>query len=234
MRIKSLSLICALLLAAPAAMAEAPVDWVKLMAEAEWDWQPDDLIMRNGVNALDDLRREAEGGPWATVGILRPSSGGPRVVYVDEDEGVTEVMLYEFTEGLEAADYAVYRPAIAPDPDADGTMAVGPLGRFALFSAYGAGHDRQMLFGNDRYYNAELPYEAGLSAGQVLGQPRPLGQIAAPDSAYAQALLQDWRGHPYCRVAPSAADCWSRMSGIAVVTPASLIAARGMVRVFPP
>lgn len=227
-------LVCVLMLAGSAATAQEAPDWTRIMAEAEWDWQPDDLIFRNGVNALDDLLREASGAPWSTVGILRPSSGGPRVVYVDDRQGVTEVMLYEFVDGLTAGDYAVYRPLIPQEPARDDTMWVGPLGRYALFSAYGAAHDRQMLFGNGRFYNAELPYEAALSAGRVLGRPRALGQIAAGNSPFAQALLKDWQDHPYCRVAQSAGECWLKVAEIAVVTPATLIGAEGMARVFPP
>lgn len=93
---------------ASAAMSDEP-DWARLMAEAEWDWRPGDLIFRNGLNDADDVLKHASDAPWATVGILRASSGGPRVVYVDETEGVTEVMLYRFVEELTPEDYAVYR-----------------------------------------------------------------------------------------------------------------------------
>ena len=59
-----------------------------MMAEAAWDWQPGDLIFLNGINALDELIRQAEGGDWGSVGILRPSSGDPRVVFADEETGL--------------------------------------------------------------------------------------------------------------------------------------------------
>ena len=32
-----------------------------LMAEAEWDWRPGDLIFRNGLNGFDEAVRAAEG-----------------------------------------------------------------------------------------------------------------------------------------------------------------------------
>ncbi|MFV0292680.1 MAG: hypothetical protein ACK5II_05485 [Paracoccus sp. (in: a-proteobacteria)] len=60
--------------------------------------------------------RDAEGGEWASVGIMRSSSGSPRVVYVDQEEGVTEVMIEEFIDGLSDDEYAVYRiPALDPN-----------------------------------------------------------------------------------------------------------------------
>ena len=87
----------------------AAQDWTKIMAEAAWDWRPGDLVFLNGMNAFDDLIREAEGGTWASVGVMRPSSGDPRVVFVDEDAGVTELILYEITEARAPSEYAVYR-----------------------------------------------------------------------------------------------------------------------------
>ncbi|MFT3687510.1 hypothetical protein [Paenirhodobacter sp.] len=142
------------------AQERAP-DYAAMMAEAAWDWQPGDLIFRNGVNDLDEAMRRSFGLRWATVGILRPSSGGPRVIHVDQAAGVTEDMLYDWVAGLSPGDYAVYRPKdLNPDydPEAD-LMTVGPLGRFALFIAYGAAQDDQFLFGNGAFYGAELAYE---------------------------------------------------------------------------
>lgn len=92
------------------ASAETP-DWASLMAEAPWDWHPGDLIFRNGFNELDDLIRDAEGGQWASVAMLRAASGDPRVVYVDPDQGVTEMMLDDYIAGLGTDDYAAYRVA---------------------------------------------------------------------------------------------------------------------------
>ena len=52
--------------------------------------------------------RQAEGGTWASVGVMRPSSGDPRVVFVDQTEGVTERILYEITDTRASNEYAVY------------------------------------------------------------------------------------------------------------------------------
>lgn len=132
-------------------------DWAMAMAEAEWDWHPGDLIFRNGINDQDELLRDAEGGAWASVGILRASSGGPRVVYADQDQGVTEVMLYEFVDGLGPDDYAVYR-IDALDPNRPGQqMQMGPIATYALTVAYGAGFDSHMLPDDDMFYNADCP-----------------------------------------------------------------------------
>ena len=95
--------------------------------EAEWDWHPGDLIFRNDINEFDELVRRADGAKWASVGILRSSSGGPRVLYVDEKAGVTEAMLYEFVDGLTIDDYAVYRIEDVDPNEPDKLMVQGPL-----------------------------------------------------------------------------------------------------------
>lgn len=107
MRLPWVAIATLLMVIGPAAAEET--DWAAAMAEARWDWRPGDLIFLNGVNELDELFRQVEGGEWASVGVLRPSSGGPRVVYADAAAGVTEVMLYEIEDARGPADYAVYR-----------------------------------------------------------------------------------------------------------------------------
>lgn len=112
--------------------------------EAAWDWQPGDLIFRNGINEIDEALKRTLGLGWASVGMLRPSSGGPRVVFVDPSRGVTEEMLYAHVDGLSADGYAVYRLRdLNPghDPETD-VMTVGPMVGFALSIAYGAPQDR--------------------------------------------------------------------------------------------
>lgn len=201
--------------------------------EAEWDWHPGDLIFRNGVNEFDELIRDAEGGQWASVGILRSSSGGPRVVYVDQESGVTEVMLYEFVEGLTNEDYAVYRIE-SLDPNRPGEqMENGAVPKYSLVITYGFEYDSEMILGNARYYNAELPYMAALSAGEHLGDPVPLEKLGANNEALRDMLLTSWEEHPYCRVQFSKDDCWNMIKGISVVTPGLLLASDALTRVFP-
>lgn len=225
-----LALAFATLTVAPAA-AEAP-DWASLMAEAAWDWHPGDLIFRNGFNDLDDLIRDAEGGQWASVAMLRAASGDPRVVYVDPDQGVTEMMLDEYIAGL-GDDYTVYR-VTSLDPNRPGAqMQMGPMASYALFSAYGAAYDPWMLTGADGFYNAKLPYMAALNFGVVLGQPVLLEELGAASPALRDALLADWQRHPYCPVAQDADACWAEIKGIGVITPRVLMESDAVTRVFP-
>lgn len=211
-------------------VAAADPDWLAIMSETVWDWHPGDLIFRNGLNDVDDLIRDAEGGQWASVGIMRSSSGSPRVVYVDQEQGVTEVMIDEFTKGLSEREYAVYRIG-SLDPNNPGEqMEQGPI---ALLVAYGAGYDRQMILGNDRYYNAELPYMAAMSFGVVPGVPVPLEKLGAQSGALRDALLVNWEEHPFCVVAASREECWNEIGGISVITPGQLIASDRLTRVFP-
>lgn len=212
--------------------AQTP-DWAEGLREAAWDWHPGDLIFRNGMTELDDLIRDAEGGDWATVAMLRAASGDPRVVYVDPVLGVTEMMLDEFIAGLSTEDYTVYRiPSL--DPNRPGTqMEMGPLARFALFTAYGADYDPWLMAGGNGYYNARLPYMAALNAGVVLGDPVPLDRLGARSPALREALLRDWQDHPYCRVAQDADACWDEIRGIAIITPRVLIDSPATARVFP-
>lgn len=208
-------------------------DWAKAMAEAEWDWHPGDLIFRNGINDLDELLRDAEGGAWASVGILRASSGGPRVVYADQDQGVTEVMLYEFVDGLGPDDYAVYR-IDALDPNRPGQqMQMGPVATYALTVAYGAGFDSHMLPGDDSFYNAELPFLAAGSARVVLADPIPLERLGAASPAFRDAMLADWQTHPRCAALEKADDCWEKIKGTVVITPGRLTASDHTRQVFP-
>ena len=202
-------------------------DYSAIMAEAAWDWRPGDLIFVNGLNEFDELIRQAEGGEWASVGILRPSSGDPRVVFVDDKEGVTEVILYELTDMRSDDEYAVYRVK-----EAEGS-GLGMLTNYSLFSAYGSPFDTLMLFGNGRFYNAELPFEAAMSEGYIIAAPRKLGDLTDLDSPLAEAILSDWKDHPYCVAALSVEDCWQDVQSIAVITPGALLSSESRERVYP-
>lgn len=208
------------------AVAETP-DYAAMMAEAAWDWQPGDLIFLNGINALDELIRQAEGGDWGSVGILRPSSGDPRVVFADEEAGVAELILYEITDRRAPSEYAVYRIG--------GTSGngLGLLTNYSLFSAYGSGFDRLMLFGNGAFYNAELVFEAALSEGHVLGTPRKLAGLTAMEGPLAQALLAEWQAHPLLRCGAVGGECWEELREIAVATPGTLLASGRLEQVYP-
>lgn len=201
-------------------------DWDKIMAEAAWDWRPGDLIFINGISTFDDMIRQAEGGDWASVGVMRPASGDPRVVFVDQAEGVTERILYEITDTRAPTEYQVYRIKAAEE------QGLGALTNYLLLSAYGSPFDPLMLFGNGKFYGAELAYEAALSEGHVLGQPRRLAELTKMDGPLAQALLSGG-GHPYCVAALSDADCWAELQNIAVVTPGVLLASGALEQVYP-
>lgn len=206
-----------------------------LLIEAAWDWRPGDLVFRNGINAADDAIRQGLGLQWASVGVLRPSSGGPRGVFVEQTGGVTESMLYEYVEGLSPAEYAVYRPrALDADYDADAQMWVDPISHFALFIAYGAAFDEQLILGNGSFYNAELPYQGALNGGIVLGAPVALHRLTeGPDSmdASLRALLEN---HQYCRYELSFEDCWQHnLKDHAIVTTGIIIASGAVDQVFP-
>lgn len=206
---------------------EASKDWGAIMAEAAWDWRPGDLIFLNGVNEFDELVRQAERGKWGSVGIMRPSSGDPRVVFVDEARGVTEVILYEITDARAENEYAVYRiKDAAPD-------SLGLLTNYSLLSAYEEPFDHLMLFGNGSFYNAELPFEAAMSAGYPLAKPQKLAELTDMDSPLAKAVLTGWQGHPYCVAALSETDCWEQVKNIAVVTPGALLASGALEQVYP-
>ncbi|GGX58433.1 hypothetical protein GCM10007385_28950 [Tateyamaria omphalii] len=223
----------AVLLSSGASLSgETAVDWHAIMTEAAWDWQPGDLIFRNGLNSIDEVIRSAEDADWASIGIVRPSTGGPRVVYVDETSGVTETMLDAFIADVGETDYAVYRVKDVTPELLDGQHIQGPIASYTLFVAYGAPYDTLFRFGNGRYYNAELVFEASLNAGVVLGQPRPINALASPESALGQLLLKDWAENPYCVATTSTEQCWEMISDAFIVTPASIIASDKLERVF--
>ncbi|TRW96031.1 peptidoglycan peptidase [Paracoccus sp. M683] len=214
-------LIIVAFLRASLASAQEP-GGTQMMAEAEWDWHPGDLLFRNDLNELDELIRQAEGGKWASIGILRASSGGPRVVHADQEQGVTEVMLYEFVDGLTGSDYAAYRLA-SLDPNAPGLqMEMGPLASFSLLVAYDAPHDDRIMFGNDGYYNAEPPFVAALNGGVVPGKPIRLADLGRNSLPLQNAQSPD--------------ECWTEISkwnGLAVVTPGVLLGSDLLTQVYP-
>lgn len=221
------------LLVFPLCAAAQQVDWTEVMKEAEWDWRPGDLIFRNGLNEVDEMIRQAEGADWSSVGILRAASGDPRVVIVDEAEGVTERMLYDHIAGLAPDEYTVWR-IDALDATAPGAqMEMGPVASYALLFAYGAPFDSLRMFGNGAYYNAELPFEAAQSFGVVLGQPKRLSVLGAANPALREHLLENWNDYRLCRYAASAEDCWSIMGEVAIITPGALIASGAMRQVWP-
>ncbi|MDO5631482.1 MAG: peptidoglycan peptidase [Paracoccus sp. (in: a-proteobacteria)] len=198
-----------------------------LLSEAEWDWRPGDLIFLNDLNSFDELLRQTEGGKWGSVGILRPSSGDPRVVFAHEDEGVTERILYELTDTRSGDEYVVYRLKDAETP------GLGLMTNYLLLSAYGSPFDQVLLFGNGRFYGAELPFEAAMSEGHVIAAPQRLGDLADMNSPLVKTILADWPAHPYCVAALSITDCWQDVQNIAIITPGALLSSNRLVRVYP-
>lgn len=216
-------------LCATAVSAEQSPDWSRLMAEAPWDWRAGDLIFRSGIDPLDDRIAAATGAEFGSVAILRASSGGPRVVYVDPDEGVTEMLLAEFTAGLTEAEFAVYR---APAADVWG-QADNPISYNALLVAYGRPADPYRLAGGAAYYSAELAMLAALGAGVALGAPTRLATLAGDDAALRDAFLAHWQDHPYCRYVVTRAECWATIGDLAVVTTASVLHDTDLIKMYP-
>lgn len=219
---------------APAALAQEP-DYSEIMAEAAWDWRPGDLLFRNGINEIDGVIKRAFGLQWESIGILRASSGGPRVVYVDQSDGVTEEMLYEYVDGLSADDFAVYRVRdLGTDHDEDAQMRAGPLVRLALTISYGAPFDNWFLLGDGAFYNAELAYESALNAGVVLGAPVRLRDLAASPEDLDHDFRAILEEHRYCRYELSFNDCWiNNLANQSIVTTDSLISSGALDQIFP-
>lgn len=226
------SIFAATLVLATATRGHA-VEWGEEVAEPAWDWRPGDLIVRNGVNPFDDALARAMGWPFASVGILRSSSAGPRVVFADEVQGVTEVTLDGFVAELSAEDYDVYR---APDfaGSAEGEQMVqGPIAKYALLTAYGAPFDAQLAFGNGKFYNAELPFEAALGAGVVLGETVRLGTLAEGKPELRDLFLSRLREHPYCAVVMGDEECWKEIADVSIATVQTILQSGLLTRVHP-
>lgn len=221
------------ILAVTPSFAQQTGDASSLMAEAKWDWRPDDLIFRNGLNGFDEAVRTVEGSQWASVGILRASSGGPRVVFVDENAGVTEVMLDVFIEDISDDQYVVYRVQGIETELPDGQQIQGPMASYSLFVAYGSPYDALVRFGNGSYYNAELPFEAALNAGVILGTPKPVADLASPGNEVWERLMSDWENNPYCVAATTVEECWGVTNDTAIITAGALIASPNLKKVYP-
>lgn len=194
--------------------------------EAEWDWLPGDLVFRNNLNAFDEIVRENESGKWASVGVIRLSSGGPMVVFVDEKEGVKETLLDNFIDG-EA--YAAYRIDGLDDLRSNSYDA-GPMaaGRY-----YGHAYDSDLIFENGKLYNAELPFAAALNAGVLLTTPKPLREITTPGAPLGKALLEHRIGQFPCVEADDLEMCWEWLQDVAIVTPGSILSSPELQQVYP-
>lgn len=205
------------------------------MTEAAWDWRPGDLIFRNKINDIDEAIKRSFGLRWASVGILRASSGGPRVVYVERTDGVTEEMLYEHVEGLTTDEYAVYRMRdLDPDYDSNDLMWGGPMVRLGLSIAYGAPFDGNFMLGDGTFYNAEPPYASALNAGVVLGAPVQLHNLVEGPGDLDPEFRKLLEAHRYCEYELSFDDCWTHnLQDQAIVTTGSLISSGALDRVFP-
>lgn len=223
-----------LLLLSPAAGADE-VFHSEISPEAAWDWRPGDLIFRNGVNSFDEAIKRSFGLEWASVGILRASSGGPRVVFAHQTDGVTEEMLYEHIEGLAPDEYAVYRLRdLDSDRDPDALMGSGPMVRLSLTIAYGAPFDRQFILGDGAFYNAELAYVSALNAGIAAGAPIPIRNLLDSFEDIDPELRDALESHRYCRYAQSFQECWTYDLGSqSIITTDGLIASGVLERVFP-
>lgn len=204
-------------------------DYSKLMAEAAWDWLPGDLVFRNGLNDFDEIVRQNESGQWASVGLIRPSSGGPVVIYVDEDHGVTETPLDQFIAN-EA--YAVFRVTSLKGVRAE-SYDLGPMALFAGILAMDMPYDTEMMFENGKFYNAELPFAAAMNSGIMLAAPKPLREITTPDAPLGQALLKNRLGHFPCIEATDNEMCWGWMRNLAIVTPGLIISSEAVEQVYP-
>ncbi|MBN8632596.1 MAG: hypothetical protein J0L76_17295 [Rhodobacterales bacterium] len=199
------------------------------LEEAAWDWKPGDLVFRNDLNRFDDLLREAEGGQWASVAVLRPSSGGPVAIFVDEQIGVTETPLDAFIDG---GPYAVFRVRGIEEHRSEEYHA-GPMALFAGITALEVPYDHEMMYENQKFYNAELAFASALNAGVILGSPKPLRDLTTHDAPLGQALLERWREHSFCIEAMDELMCWEWVRNLSVVTARSMLASDALEQVYP-
>lgn len=213
----------------PALAGETGSMWQAAMAEANWDWRAGDLIFRSGLDPLDDQIAVAMGASFASVGVLRASSGGPRVVYVDPTDGVTEVMLFEFIEGLDDGGYSVYRL----DAATVWGQADSPISYNALLVAYGQPADPYRLPGGTAYYGAELVSLAALGVGVTLGAPDRISTLADEAPNLRAAFLEGWQDHPYCGYVTTKTECWEIIDDLALLTTASIMADPSLRQVYP-
>lgn len=197
--------------------------------EAAWDWRAGDLIFRSGIDPIDDMIATSTGSQFGSVAIVRASSGGPRIVYVDPDIGVTEVMLDEFVSGLDESEYAAYRIREV----GDWGQSDSPISYNALLVAYGKPADRYRFIGGDAYYSAELVFLAALGIGVQLGHPIRLSVLTQDRPDLQQVFLRDWRENPYCQYITTEQECWELIRDTAVLTTQEIITDPDLERLHP-
>ncbi|TWI29208.1 hypothetical protein IQ24_03687 [Paracoccus sulfuroxidans] len=85
------------------------------------------------------------------MAVLRPSSGGPVAIYVDEQIGVTETPLDYF---IDRGPYAVFR-VTGMDAALTNSYDPGPMAAFSGIVALEMPYDADMMLENGKLYNAE-------------------------------------------------------------------------------
>uniref|UniRef100_UPI003BAC0FAE hypothetical protein n=1 Tax=Stappia sp. TaxID=1870903 RepID=UPI003BAC0FAE len=185
------------------------------------DWGNAQLIFVQGAEPLDRALVQATKSPYTHVGIVRLTGGGP--VVLETTPSLWEVFVEDFLDQSADGHYAVYGLRGLSEEDAFTPPRVAN-------DFLEAPDDPYLREGLSEMSGAELVNRSYRSLGLDLGEPVPLGDLAAGSPELRTWLESVWRAHPDCSGQRlDRADCLARLERQKVLTPAAIGAAPGLV-----
>lgn len=178
------------------------------------NWDNGQLIFIEGDTPLEKAITAATHSPYARVGIVRMTGGGP--VVLDTREYLWELYVEDFIDESASGRYAVYGVRGLTD----GRAFTPPR----IANDYLKTPDDPFLLpGTSEMYGAELVNLTYRSVGVELGRFIPLGSLDVDNAAVRDWFSDVWRGHPDCSARGlGMEECWKLVAQQNVITPASI------------
>lgn len=180
------------------------------------DWDNAQLIFAEGDSPLDNAVMAATHSPYAHVGIVRLTGGGP--VVLDTRPYLWELFVEDFLDKAASGHYAVYAVRGLSE-----TAAFGPP---RIANDYLNTPDDLFLRPDaSEMSGAELVKLSYKSAGIDLGGFVPFASLDVDNEAVRDWFAGVWRNHPDCRSRGLGVDaCRKLVARQKVITPASIAA----------
>jgi hypothetical protein len=172
-----------------------------------------DLIFQTSQSRQSAAILAATGSHFTHMGIVHLREGEPYVI--EAYRTVEETPLVEWIARGDGDRYSLYRvDRLSP---AQATTAIE-----AALAYIGRPYDPFFRDGDDAIYCSELVRLAFASAGVELGDEETVGDLDVDSPAVRAIFAERWQKHPDCADAADADECWNRMLGQTIVTPASI------------
>ncbi|KZL21332.1 hypothetical protein PsAD2_00623 [Pseudovibrio axinellae] len=188
------------------------------------NWSNAQLIFVESTSPLESAVANAMNSPYAHVGILRLTGGGP--VVLDTKPSLWEILLETFLNKTQSHRYAIYEVRGLSETNA----YIPPrLANEYLHTP----NDYFWRSGSSELSGAELVNLTYKAVGFDLGTPIKINEIGIHGKALYEWLKGRWKDHPDCNTPNlSLDDCWQHFKQQKVITPASIAADQRLVCVW--